>query len=754
MSRKPKNAAAAAGRPAAAASKTGPDKPGELPEYDRRFGPSGALLALTLAALAWTLPLLLSLGDHILGVYRDYYGDIFSGIWEFWSAKAQLVDSHASPFRFDMLAGPYSAVWISWLAAHKYPALLAPVTALVGPVRMLNLFVLGNLVLSGFCMYLLVGRLTGSRLAGVISGAFLAFCPYSFARSIIHLDLATLGPLALLLYCVLLFDKRPGLRTGLWVVLSLVLFHVLCSVYYYIYIPLVFGSYLLVSFVNTFVYDIRTGRRVAGGLARISRAQWLAAGAVTLLLVAAGVYVYVHYLGPLSRVEVRPLLWQERFKLSWTNYLFPGVDHPLFGEITRNFVPIRRNVTESTAYLGWAPLLLALWGLRQWRRRPETWWILLPGLAGLVLSLGPYIDLGGLKLPLPSILLHKFAPFIRCIGRYSVFLQVTVAALAGMGLAELIRRKGRERLFPLLLAGILLVTMVEYLHPGGTTRVANSPASSGPLYASLAALPDSAQVIEYPTCASTGLAFTDYLYFQTIHHKDLFNRHFETNTIPPDYLPFWQEIDYPGSLNDPNNVALLRYFGVEWLAFHKRDDVNPPSLPLPDMQAVEGLALEKDFGTERLYRVTAAPATVMLSFQTIPYYNYLEVQRSQEDEGFMAPSVLGAAGSRAGWRIMTAKAGLTVRSLSDSPQKVALRAQAVSFQQTRTLRVMDGDNLLSSTAVGVQPGPITLAELELAPRQVLELKLETPEGTSQLSASSGTMNVSLAVSAVRVDILQ
>ncbi|MCE5270287.1 hypothetical protein LLH00_03290 [bacterium] len=753
MSKKNKSAAQP-GRPAATAPKAGPDLSSELPSFDRRFGPSGAVLTLALAALAWTLPLVLSLGDHVLGVYKDYYGDIFSGIWEFWSAKAQLVDAHASPFRFDMLAGPYSAVWISWLAAHKYPALLAPVTALVGPVRMLNLFVIGNLVLTGFCMYLLVGRLTGSRLAGVISGAFLAFCPYSYARSIIHLDLATLGPLALLLYCVLLFDKRPGLKTGLWVVLSLVLFHVLCSVYYYIYIPLVFGSYLLVSFVNTFVYDIRAGRRIAGGLSRISRGQWLAAGAVAVVLIAAGVYVYVAYLGPLSRVEVRPLLWQERFKLSWANYLFPGVDHPLFGELARNIVTIRRNVTESTAYLGWAPLLLALWGLRRWWRRPETWWILLPGLAGLVLSLGPYLDLGGLKLPLPSILLHKFAPFIRCIGRYSVFLQVSLAALAGMGLSELIRRKGREKLFPLLLGGILLVATVEYLHPAGTTRVADSPAAGGPLYTALAALPDSAEVIEYPTCASTGLAFTDYLYFQTLHHRDLFNRHFETNTIPTDYLPFWQDIDYPGSLSDPNNVALLRYFGVEWLAFHKRDEVNPPSLPLPDMQGVEGLTLEKDFGAERLYRVTAAPATVMLSFQTIPYYNYLEVQRSQPDEGFMAPNVLGAEGSRAGWRIMTAAAGLTVRSLSDSPQKVALRARAVSFQQERTLRVKDGDNLLSTVTVGVQPGPVTLAELELAPRQVLELKLDTPDGVNQINTADGTMSVSLALSAVRVDILQ
>ncbi len=708
---------------------------------------------MLLLALAYTWPLAAGLGGSLLGAFGGYYGDVFGAIWELWATKHLLLNLHSNPLMVQMVAGPYASYLFSFAAFHKYLLVMTPLTALAGPVGAFNLFLILNYVLAGLAMYLLALELTGNRAASALAGILFAFNPYHYAHGIVHMDLASTWPMPLMILAILRLERDAGWRSWTLLAFSLVLFHVYCSFYYYIFLPLLLIAWLIILGVDRYVFDFSAWKRLRGALGRVPLSKRILAAAALLVLIAGAVLVYKIYLLPSASQVVRPLHWQERFKLSWANYLAPGVDHPLFGGITRAFVPVRRNVTESTAYIGWVALALGLWGFRLALRDRRAWMMLLLGLGGLSLTLGPYLELGALRLPMPALLLHSLAPFVRVISRYSIILQIAVTALAAYGAAGILRRlSGRWREYALGL--LLLVAAVEYIRPSGVTAVAASTKQSPPIYAALASLEKGQTVFEYPATAMTGIIFADYQYFQTIHQKDLFNRLWDTTTIPPEYMPFWQDLDYPGALSDPYNVALLRFFGVEWLAFHDKSAGNPPSLPLPDMQLVEGLSLDKDFGADRLYRITAAPATVMLSFQTIPYYNYLEIQQQEGREGFMASQVLGPEGSRVGWRIMKERAGLVVRSLSDKPQRIAIRATAISFEKQRTLVLMDGNNQVSSTAVGVQPAVITLAELELAPRQVLELNLNTPEGVSQLKTASGPLAASVALSSVRVDHLE
>ena len=56
-----------------------------------------------------------------------------------------------------------------------------------------------------------------------------------------------------------IYDEVKPLSPGrkLVGVLALVIFHCYCSVYYYLFIPLLAGSYLLVRFVDAFIFNFQ-----------------------------------------------------------------------------------------------------------------------------------------------------------------------------------------------------------------------------------------------------------------------------------------------------------------------------------------------------------------------------------------------------------------------------------------------------------------------------------------------------------------
>lgn len=705
-------------------------------------------LIAVFASVLYTWPLIINLGSQVLGVFNDYYGDVFLGIWELWITQYELLKLGSNPLMIEMLSGPYASFFYSALAFHKYLLVMVPLTRFLGPVVSFNLFTLGNFVLGAVCTYLLVRELTGARVASAVAAFAFAFCPYAYAHSVVHMDLGATWPMPLLFWALLRLDRERRLGNWLLVAAVLVLFHSYCSIYYYLFIPLAGISYMLVRLADSFFYDFKSGKKVSGAFARVSRSTWILVGVAAILLVVGGILVYKYYLGPLATMQVRPIHWQERFKLSWANYLLPGVDHPWFGQITAAVVPIRRNVTESTAYIGWLPILLALYSLKVARRDWRAFMFLVFGLSSLLFTLGPYIRLGYLNIPMPSILLHSIAPFIRVISRYSIFLQLSVAVFAGYGMFALLRRHKNKAGW--ILAVSLGLLAVEFMRPSGMTAVASDTKQAPPIYAYLARLDEDVTVFEYPPTAATGVPLDYYMYFQTIHRKRLFNRHFNTNKIPEKYLPLWQDLDYPGAICDPNNTALLRYFGVDYVAFHDRSSSPVSSFPTADLSRVQGIELVDNFGKDALYRVVAEPATVLLSFDTSPYYNYLETAQEIGSKDFDPPIVLGAGADRLGWRIMRTRGRLTVRNLLDTPQKVELAARAVSFIKPRNLVIVANSGLNEQIAIGTGPQDIRFGPLDLPANGEIEVVFHSPEGVSELPTNAGKIRASIALARMAV----
>jgi hypothetical protein len=719
----------------------------DMDNLEKQLSGGRVLLVMACLSLVFTLPLVFNPGGRILGIYGNYYGDAFSGIWELWITKHSAFRG-SSPLVIDMLAGPYASYFYSFLAAHKYLFFMIPFTAVLGPVISFNLFTIGNFVLAGFCTWLLARELTGSRLAAIISGIAFAFCPYMYAQAIVHMDVGATWPLPLVFYALLLFDRQRTARNAMFLTLALALFHCYCSIYYYLFIPLAAACYLLVRFANGYVYEFSAGRKRLERLTKISPGRWLAVGGIGVVLLTAGILAYKFYLGPLAAEQVRPLHWQERFKLSWANYLLPGVDHPWFGKITRDIVPVRRNVTESASYLGWVPLLLALWGFGSAKRDWRAWMLVIFGLVSLSFTLGPYLTFGYIRLPMPSLMLHKVAPFIRVISRYAVFVQLAVSVLAAYGALRIAGAVREKKLPAFVSALILLILAVEFFPPMGSTAVAGSPEEAPPVYRYLAGLEEDATVFEYPVCAMSGLAMGDQLYFQTIHRKRLFNRYLETTTIPKEYEPFWWDLDYPGALSDPNNVAALAFFGVDYLVFRDRTGTETPTLSLPQIENIEGLELLERFGNSAVYRVTAEPAKVLHAFDSRPLYNYLEIRRPVPELGFEAIQVLSDG---RGWRIMHERGRLKLVNLLEEAQTVDLEVLALSFEKSRPVQLAVDRKLKLEFTVGTQPQMLKIPAIELPPKGEAELIFNSPEGVSSLPVrGGGNIEASIAVSALRV----
>ena len=312
-------------------------------------------------------------------------------------------------------------------------------------------------------------------------------------------------------------------------------------------------------------------------------------------------------------------------------------------------------------------------------------------------------------------------------------------------LTEVIKEKKIPALIPVAL---ILLLAVEYLPPRGSTAVAGSPEDAPPVYGYLAGLEEDATLFEYPACAVTGLVMGDQLYFQTIHQKRLFNRHFETTTIPEAYLPFWWDLDYPGALSDPNSLAALRYFGVDYLVFRDRSNTPTPTLPVVELKNLESLEPVKDFEKSTVYRITAEPATVLHAFDTRPFYNYLEIRRPVPELGFEAPRVMSDG---RGWRIMHERGRLKLHNLLDRPQKVGLEILAVSFEKPRPIQLAVDRKLTLEVTVGTRPQSLKIPQIELGPKGEAELIFNSPEGTSRMpTRGGGSLNASIALAALRV----
>lgn len=416
-----------------------------------------ALFFLALAAVA-TRPLVLHLADRTLPG-PDPLIDLWTVHWLSGHAfrPSELFDGN--------IFHPLSRAALYSDLSLGTAVLLVPLRAFVSdPVPLYNLGLLLALAFGGWSFCSLTRALTRNLAAGLVAGILAAFGSHQMSH-VYHLNLLSIGWLALLLLGLQLLAARPGpgavALTGVSFALS-----AQSSGYYAVaaaLLPLVFAG------------------------CRWRELRRPPALRATLAAAALGALLTAPYLLAFDDVRERDGLRRPP-GMSRNMAFQPGRDLTSYGLLYR---PLLGSEGER---LFPGLLSLGLAGLALRRRRPHAGYYSLATGVLLVLSLGPELRLFGLELSLPYAALFAIPPLdsMRHPYTFAAVATMTLSVLAGIGLASLAGKRAWAG--PTAVA----IALAEAVAPAPATR--EVAPGVPPIYEQLLSLP-AAPALEVPLAA-------------------------------------------------------------------------------------------------------------------------------------------------------------------------------------------------------------------------------------------------------------
>jgi hypothetical protein len=441
-------------------------------------------------------------------------------------------------------------------------------------VLVYDIILFTSIVSSGVTMFLLVRALTARSDAALVAGSLFAFCAFRFDHySHLELQVTPWMPLGLFWFhrTIATNRLRDGLLTGLAVALQ-----GLSSLYYGLFISTILVVLTVVLYAVGYLNLRRAARPLlAGGLL-----------AAALLLPVAVLYLQSRStVGERGEVEVRyysavpaDYLVPNRFSIYWGPHV---ASHP-----------------ERALFPGVVPAALAAVSVI-----PPFSAVRLAYLAGLVFAVDASFGLNGAVYP---FLYRYVLPFrgLRVPARFGLIVALTLSVLAGFGVARLVGRVTRPLLQRTLIAGLVLVALVE-ARPALTLE----PLWRRPprVYAVLPS--DRTSVLaEFPFPSLEDVYGHDFrfMYFSTFHWNRLVNG--ATGFFPGDYLTFRKAMyEFPSD----RAVSALRARGVEYLVIHGKfygpSEYARVTADLDRRPSLRLLAEDRWEGSEvRLYRLEEA----------------------------------------------------------------------------------------------------------------------------------------------------
>ncbi|MGB9750903.1 hypothetical protein [Roseiflexus castenholzii] len=446
--------------------------------------PTLGYLALSLIVMAPVLPVFTTAipGGPIAEV------DGWQNVWNLWWVHRALA-TPTNPFFTPLLFYPQGVDLTLQTLNISNGILFLPVTALFGPIAAYNAAVLTALVLSGVGGYALALRVSGDRLAAFIGGAIFAFSPFHLTKIWDgQLEMITLQWAAFyaffLLRAVEDLQRRDALIAGVFLALTGY------TSWYYLFF---FGVYSLIFAALWLAAAAREQRDSA-----LRQFVTAAGSGVALLLPlliavprAAGAMLVIsepwfNPANPLDRILIRSANLYDLF--------LPNGLHPLWGSAVEALVRTwHPYIGAWNIALGYTALALATAALALARSAAWRWWII--GLAAMVLSLGPVVQIGVTRttIPLPYQILLAL-PGMELARRPSHFVVITtlvLAPLTALGLRALTKRLLlRSGSVPAGITAVLIA--LEFAPPHWITH----SFSVHPYYARIAAEPGA--VIELP----------------------------------------------------------------------------------------------------------------------------------------------------------------------------------------------------------------------------------------------------------------
>ena len=565
-----------------------------------------------LLAILFTRPLIGRMTHEIAGEI----GDNVYFIWMIgWWQKA-LFQTHSNPLDVRFLNYPEG-----WNMAHTEMApaqliLAQPFSLLKGETFAYNMVMLLSFILSGVIMYGWVRHLTGSTLAGVLSGTIYACLPYRQAHYLIgHLNLS--GTQWLPLFFWGWFDlmkegtgeirKKAALLAALGLGLT-----ALTSQYYFFMLVIIAALMALFTILFRDRAKLRDPAFYKNcGLFICFALPMLAAAELPFLMLAGE-----------GGMPDRDWGGVRMYSAGLTDYLLPATTHFLFG----NFVGahFNRDVwTEATLYVGVFSLALFIIGTCRKEQRSFLKWMFVSGiLSAVILSMGTDLHWNGapvewtlpaflqekfgretLPILLPGFFFFKYFPFfakLRAMMRFGIIAECLIACGAGFGLIALFRK------FPgktaLVTAVTLFLVIFEFFPK---SQKAFAPVSARPVDHWLAEQPGEGSVMRIPFTLNDDQAGT---YYTLTNEKPFIGGFF--NAFPPN-----QYKRISGTMSgfpSKESLALARELQVEWVLIEENEldraiaeGTVPWSSSAECFAAAESLGLktEKRFGDISVYHI-------------------------------------------------------------------------------------------------------------------------------------------------------
>jgi len=591
-----------------------------------------------------TWPIIIRFGSSIYGVPSDNLGSL----WFMWWTRNY--HSFSTSYSACPLIGyPFGArlfgLPIEPIAFYSEYFLML----FMNEVAAYNVIILSSFLLSGITMYYLVRYLTHNRQVAFFGGfAYLICTNLAFnAMYFMHLAITQWMPLYILM--LLRFIKKPDGKSVTFLFLSALLVAG-TNIHYALFMGIFTATFLVGRLAAKRVSLWRQARRqglaekVSWGLNRKTLALSLLLLLVLILVISPFYYLPLSYLNPPGKWPTTVTPGQLRIEqyIEWNSaspieYIFPSMENPALGGITRKLNVTRGSYTNSL-YLGWVLIVLAAIGIyfivrRKYKnvgstdKEAETdrrstavnapkgltdenryigWGFTLAAVVAFVLSLKPYLHVGSTKIPLPSSLFTIFVPWLRWYMRISIVIVLCLIVLACFGLSRILDKlKGFYKeillvsLTVILAVEMLIVPPFRYIDFGEMPKV----------FERLATLPRNSAIAFYPMY-ETGLFVTSTLMnFQRKFQRPMLNGAQDNS----DGEALRRTVFNP--FNDAT-PGTLRRFNIDYLVYFKEQmaaelgEKKAPALP-PGLELVQDFEEEGRFRNANVFRITAPEAELV-----------------------------------------------------------------------------------------------------------------------------------------------
>ncbi len=533
------------------------------------------VISYTLLLVMLTILALHPLYDHASTRLLDQY-DSLDSAWRLWWPAHQL--AHDPLHLFDAnIFYPYHQTMMFDELLFCETLLALPVYALGGtPLLAVNWTIGLNFVVAGWGMYLLAHHLSGSRVAGVVAGILYSFSAFHFLH-IGHIGISNIGWLPLIF---LALDKlMRGSRSWRWAgLLALFLTNQILSAPY-----LAYYAALLVGFYLCFALTQKDMRIVAFSRAFLGKLT-LALCLTTLLTLP---FILSYYQVHQTYSFKRPVNEIYSLSANLESLMAAPQSSPWLRQLTRPFQGHSGIDYERSLFPGFMPLcllIIAIPFLRRWR---YGGFMLVVALAGVVLSLGPYLMLdyraslpGGSPesgIPLPYYLLYRLVPGFTAmhgVARIYVLTTFALALLGGWVVARVCHRLlttgWRATPQPLVAAlipvAVISLALFEQLAPQHPVAIPSGNAIPR-VYMWLRDQPPGA-VLEFPFMPNAPggyLVANYYQYFSIYHQHPILNGNF-TGVMPSGIAALTRQLrdDFPS----PQLLDEIRGLGIRYLVVH------------------------------------------------------------------------------------------------------------------------------------------------------------------------------------------